>query len=64
MISIGELVDGSGIAAHLDLIEGSEIYGPDIEELRVIARYGRLTCHQQQLHQRVANSDSEILCRF
>ena len=42
MTSIGELVDGSGIVAHLDLIEGTEIYGPDIEELRVIARYA---CH-------------------
>ncbi|KAG0566331.1 hypothetical protein KC19_7G055400 [Ceratodon purpureus] len=39
MTSIGELVDGSGIVGHLDLIEGTEIYGPDIEELRVIARY-------------------------
>lgn len=38
MTSIRELHDSSGIVAHLDLIEGSEPYGPDINELRVIAR--------------------------
>jgi hypothetical protein len=43
MSSIAELLDGSGIVAHLDLIEGSESYGPDIQELRVIARYASFT---------------------
>lgn len=36
--SISEFQDGTGIVAHLKLIEGSDAYGPDIEELRFTAR--------------------------
>jgi len=40
MTSIRELRDGTGIVAPLELIgEGTELYGPDIKQLQVIARY-------------------------
>lgn len=38
---INELADGSGIVAHLKLISGSETYGPDLEDLKLTARYVR-----------------------
>jgi len=38
---INELADGSGIVAHLKLISGSETYGPDLEDLKLTARYDR-----------------------
>lgn len=44
--SISEFQDGTGIVAHLKLIEGSDAYGPDIEELRFTARY----LHVESLH--------------
>jgi hypothetical protein len=44
--SISEFQDGTGIVAHLKLIEGSDAYGPDIEELRFTARY----LHKEPLH--------------
>lgn len=37
---IEELADGSGIVAHLELIRGSEKYGPDLEDLKLTARFG------------------------
>lgn len=37
---IKELADGSGIVAHLNLIRGSENYGPDLEDLKLTARFG------------------------
>lgn len=43
---INELADGSGIVAHLKLISGSETYGPDLEDLKLTARYGRPTLTQ------------------
>lgn len=45
---INELADGSGIVAHLKLISGSETYGPDLEDLKLTARYedgGRVHVH-------------------
>lgn len=39
MTSISTLLDDTGIVANLTLIQGTDIYGPDITELRVVARY-------------------------
>ncbi|XP_024370567.1 alpha-xylosidase 1 isoform X2 [Physcomitrium patens] len=39
MTSVFEFDDGSGFVANLELITGTEIYGPDISPLRMIARY-------------------------
>lgn len=45
---INELADEGGVVANLKLISGSDTYGPDLENLRLTARYeahGRLHVH-------------------
>lgn len=40
--NINELADGSGIVANLKLISGSATYGPDLDSLKLTARYKSL----------------------
>lgn len=45
---MNELADGSGVVASLKLISGSSTYGPDLEDLKLTARYeegGRVHIH-------------------
>ncbi len=37
--SIQEMLDGNGIVAQMKLLRGTEIFGPDIENLKLSVRY-------------------------